>query len=102
MDIEKIREKIRLGHYEISKHAEIERRKDGLEIKDIKTSIFKGKIIESYPDDSRNPCCLISGFDENGIPIHSLCALLRNGGIRICTVYIPDNNKWINYQIRKR
>lgn len=102
MDIKEIREKVRLGLYEVSKHAEVERRKDGLEIKNVKTSIFNGKIIESYPDDPRNPCYLVFGFDENGTPIHSLCALLRSGKIRIGTVYIPDKDKWINYQIRKR
>jgi len=71
-------------------------------MKNIKTSIFNRKIIESYPDDPRNPSCLIFGFEENGIPVHSLCALLRSGKIRICPVYIPNKDKWINYQIRKR
>ncbi|MEW6621033.1 MAG: DUF4258 domain-containing protein [bacterium] len=65
MDIKRIREKVRLGLYEVSKHAEVERRKDGLEIKNIKTSIFNGKIIETYPDDPRNPGCLIFGVDES-------------------------------------
>jgi hypothetical protein len=87
---------------EIAKHAEIERQKDGLEIKDVKDSIFNGKIIEEYPDDPRNPSCLVFEFDRKGIPIHSLCAFLKSGKIRICTVYIPDDDKWINYQIRKR
>jgi len=102
MDIGEIKRKISVGFYEIAKHAEIERQKDGLEIKDIKDSIFNGKIIEKYQDDPRNPSCLVFGFDRKGIPIHSLCAFLKSGKIRICTVYIPDDDKWINYQIRKR
>ncbi|MDI6752095.1 MAG: DUF4258 domain-containing protein [bacterium] len=102
MDIEEIKRKIREGRYEISKHAEVERRKEGLDIGDVKSSIYNGKIIEEYPDDPRNSSCLVFGFDQNGIPIHSVCAFLKSGKIRICTVYIPNEEEWIRYQTRKR
>lgn len=102
MDIEDIKRKIMEGNYEISKHAETERRKEGLEIEQVKLSIYNGKIIEEYPNDPRNPSCLVFGFENNGIPIHSVCAFLKSGKIRISTVYIPDEEMWIKYQIRKR
>ncbi|MGQ9532466.1 MAG: DUF4258 domain-containing protein [Desulfotomaculales bacterium] len=51
MDVEIIRRAVASERYEISQHAERERRHDGLTLADLENAIRTGEIIEAYPDD---------------------------------------------------
>lgn len=101
MNIEQIRQNIKKGFYDVSKHAEQERRNDVLEITDIKEALANGKIIEQYPNDPRGPSCLVLGYSQK-TPIHIVCGAYSSGKILIITVYKPDPLLWDeNFEKRK-
>ena len=56
---------------------------------DIYNVLFKGKIIEQYPDDFPHPSCLISGEDLGGQPLHIVVAC-SGSFVTMVTVYYPD------------
>lgn len=93
MDIDQIRQNITKGFYDISRHAEEERRNDSLEITDLKAALMNGKIIEEYPDDPRGPSCLVLGYSGE-TAIHIVCGKYASGKTLIITVYKPDPLFW--------
>jgi hypothetical protein len=66
---------------------------------DIKEIVIKGEIIEGYIDDEPCPSALMLGFLGN-IPYHVVVAECEDH-VRIVTVYIPEEDKWIKYRIRR-
>lgn len=94
MDIEEIVKAIALELYEISQHAERERKNDDLLIADLENAVLTGEIIEDYPTDPRGASCLVSGKSMDGKPVHLVITCLPNDYVRIITVYIPDPVKW--------
>lgn len=103
MDINLIRQAVILGRYEVSQHAERERRNDGLNLADIKNSVQVGGVIEEYPDDPRGASCLVSGRARDGRPVHLVIGFLPREWIRIITVYVPDPKKWeSDWKTRKK
>ncbi|MHB1610038.1 MAG: DUF4258 domain-containing protein [Acidiferrobacter thiooxydans] len=54
-----------------------------------------GEIIEDYPEDVRGRSCLILGKDDDGRPIHIVCAP-KDEYLAIITAYIPDDAQWAN------
>jgi len=40
---------------------------------EVREVIFKGEIIEDYPEDVRGHSCLMLGFSHKGRPIHVVC-----------------------------
>lgn len=101
MDIIEIRGKIKLGEYEISFHAEKERYAEDITLNDIETAIFNGEILEDYPNDSRGPSCLILGYSQNRT-IHIVSGFTSLQWIRIITVYLPKQPKWIDERTRAK
>ena len=103
MDIEKIKRKIREGHYAISfTHTEkLRRRKIGAETAEM--AVASGEVIESYPDDPRGPSCLMLGYGEGRRPIHIVFGNLESDRILIVTAYEPDQMEWeIDWKTRKK
>ncbi len=98
MDITTIRKIVDAGDFTIVDHALTEAFKDGISITDIIFCIKRGKIIETYPDRKR---CLIFFKLKLDIPLHVVVDY-SSEEIDITTVYIPDPQLWINFQIRKR
>ena len=94
MDISFIRQAVASNRYEISQHADKERRNDDLSFADIENAIETGKIIELYPNDPRGPSCLVFGRARDGRPIHLAIGFLPCNWVRIITVYIPDPEGW--------
>ena len=99
MDIKNIQDKIKLGEYEISYHAEKERYAEEITLSDIEAAIINGEILEDYSDDPRGPSCLILGYSRNR-PIHIVCCYTSLKWIRIITVYLPKPPKWIDVRTR--
>lgn len=60
--------------------------------------ILNREIIESYPDDFPCPSVLISGFLP-GKSCHVVVAKCLDY-LRVVTVYLPDEDKWINCRER--
>ena len=101
MEIEKIKEKIRVDEYEISFHAEKERYAEDITISDLEMAFSNGEILETYPDDPKGPSCLVLGYSQNR-PIHIVCGYTSINWIRIITVYIPKLPKWIDERTRAK
>lgn len=101
MEIEEIKEKIRLNKYEISFHGEKERYAEDITLSDLETAISNGEILEDYPNYPRGPSCLVLGYSQNR-PIHIVCGYTPIKWIRIITVYIPKLPKWINERTRAK
>jgi hypothetical protein len=99
MEIEEIKGNIKRDEYEISFHAEKERYAEDITIYDLETAISDGEILEDYPDDPRGPSCLILGYSQNR-PIHIVCGYTLIKWLRIITVYIPKQPKWIDERTR--
>jgi hypothetical protein len=101
MEIGEIREKFWRNEYEIYFHAEKERYAEDITISDLENTIYKGEILEDYPDDQRGPCCLVLGHSQNR-PIHIVCGYTPLKWIRIITVYIPKRPRWTDERRRSR
>ena len=60
-----------------------------------------GKVIEDYPEDKYGPSCLILGFTggrkAGARALQSSFPLL----IKTITVYEPNPNLWIDFEVRK-
>lgn len=69
--------------------------------KEVEFKIFKGQIIEEYPEDKRGHSVLING-KINKRPIHVVCAP-KEDYLAIITAYLPDEQKWSkNFTKRKK
>lgn len=94
MDISFIRRAVARDQYEISQHAERERRNDGLSLADLESAVQTGRIIETYFDDPRGKSCLVFGWGLRNQPVHLVIGVLDGGWVRIITVYVPDPARW--------
>lgn len=98
-----LRAAVRHERYEISRHAERERRNDDLSLEAVERVLLSGEVIESYPDDPRGPSCLVCGSAPDGRPVHVVMGFLPTGWARIITVYVPSPEKWEqDWKTRKR
>ena len=61
--------------------------------------LMVGEIIERYLDDDPCPSCLMLGYIED-IPYHLVLGLCEDH-LRLITVYIPEEEQWIQYRKRK-
>jgi len=93
--IELIREKIRGGYYELTRHAEEEKEADNFEAVDIETAILNGKIVKRFTHDPRGVRYLIRGNTIDGKEVHIVCRFLKSGKLRIITVYAPEGRQEI-------
>ena len=102
MDIEWIRQQVRSGNYEFSGHADDERQAERIPIADVEETLLNGEILEDYPNDPRGPSCLVLGHRSPGYPIHVVCGQTPSGRLRLITVYIPSQPKWVDERTRRR
>ena len=100
MDLEYIRNKVRIGEYDLSEHAHGERQAEHITVKEIEETILSGEIVESYPKDPRGESVLI-GAKLKGRNLHVVCGK-RNDRILIVTVYEPKSPTWLDYKTRSR
>lgn len=102
MDIEWIRQQVRSGNYEFSGHADDERQAERIPIADVEEALRNGEILEDYPNDPRGPSCLVLGHGSVGYPIHVVCGQTPSRRLRLITVYIPSQPKWVDERTRRR
>ena len=103
MKIERIREKVKVGKYIISFTHTEKMRLRKIEAQDMEEAIYKGTIIEPYPDDPRGASCLILGLTNKGRPLHIVCGRLEDDEILIITAYEPDAEEWeADWKTRKK
>jgi hypothetical protein len=69
---------------------------------EVRGVIFKGEIIEDYPEDKRGHSCLMFGVSKSNHPIHVVCAP-KEDYLAIITVYVPSLGKWTDdYKTRRK
>ena len=84
----------------VSRHALREVYKEGLRGRDILYAIFKGQVIERYPDRDR---VLIQGpIAKSGLPLHVVCDYTDAKAIVAVTAYIPNRSEWAAGAVRRR
>ncbi|HDP35798.1 MAG TPA: DUF4258 domain-containing protein [Candidatus Hydrogenedentes bacterium] len=88
-----ISERIHTREYLISRHAEDERRNDGISLSELERVLLSGQIIEHYEDTGRGSSCLVCGRTIQR-PIHVVCGRNKHSWLIIITVYIPSLPKW--------
>lgn len=102
MDIEWIRQQVRSGNYEFSGHADDERQAERIPISEVEAALLNGEILEDYPNDPRGPSCLVLGHGSPGYPIHVVCGQTPSRKLRLITVYVPSQPKWVDESTRRR
>jgi hypothetical protein len=90
---------IESGEILISHHARVRMFERNVSTDELIAVISLGEIIEEYPDDDPCPSVLILGYIE-AVAYHTVIALCRDH-IRVITVYIPEQDKWIEYRRRR-
>jgi hypothetical protein len=95
----RIAELIESGEILVSHHARVRMFERNISTDDLITIISSGEIIEEYPNDEPCPSVLIMGFID-AVAYHTVIALCRDH-IRVITVYIPEEDKWIEYRRRR-
>jgi len=68
-------------------------RERGITVKDIRSAIMSGEIIENYPDDFPFPSCLVCGKSEKDTIIH-ICMSDEGESSKVITAYFPSSEKW--------
>jgi len=99
IDIEFIRKFVQEDKFIISNHARVRMFQRNISSDDIRYLIMDGEIIEEYPEDEPCPSTLILGFWCKN-PYHVVVAQCEDH-VRIVTVYHPEEDKWIDYKIRR-
>lgn len=95
----KISDLIESGEILISHHARVRMFERDISTDDLIAVISSGEILEEYPEDEPCPSVLIMGFIGT-VAYHTVVALCRDH-IRVITVYIPEEDKWIEYRRRR-
>ena len=103
MDIEFIRERVRVGTYLIKSHAVQHALKEGFERKHMVEAALDGAVIEEYPEAQR---VLLSGktslSQSVDIYLHVVCEYADPIYVELVTAYIPDELEWEKPLFRKR
>lgn len=100
-NLQDIRQQLLTGNFEFTRHAFKRSIERNISKKEIQQTGLNVIIIENYPDDKYSPSCLLLGFTENQRPLHLQVSFLDSDKTKIITLYEPDSNQWINYQIRR-
>lgn len=88
INLARIRERVRLGHYDMSAHAMEEMAEDGLDIDDIEQTILNGQIARLEKDDPRGVKYIIEGTGTDWTtPIGVVGRFVSEERYLIVTVY---------------
>jgi len=83
----------------VSRHALREAYKEGLRGKDILYALFKGQVIERYPE--RNRILILGPVRESGVPLHIVCDVKDSDEVVAVTVYVPSRSEWAADAVRR-
>ncbi len=101
MDVERVKQLVVTGAYQMSGHAEEEREAETILLEDVKSAIQNGELLEDYPDDPRGASCLMLGNSTDDRPLHIVLVMLTKiEAVRIITVYRPMLPKWTDPRSR--
>lgn len=95
----RIRDLIERDEFLISNHARGRMFQRNISTEDIRKMVVDGEVIEEYADDRPCPSFLILGFSDD-VPFHLVVAECEDHA-RIITIYLPDEDKWVDYKKRR-
>lgn len=98
--IDGIRKKFEQNQFEFSKHAVDRMILRHIHVREVREAIRNGKVIEDYPDDKYGPTCLILGFTGRQRPLHIQCSYPSHPVVKVVTVYEPDPDEWLDFEVR--
>ena len=77
----------------VTEHAMERFKQRGILMRNVRSAVISGQIIEQYPDDFPFPSCLISGMTQDN---RILPVVMSDEGesSRIITAYYPDPAQW--------
>lgn len=101
VSIADIQGRVTQGLFEFSKHAVDQSIVRHISVQEVREAIANGKVIEDYPDDKYGPSCLIFGFSVVRRPLHVQCSYPSRPLIKIVTLYEPDPEQWIDFEVRR-
>ncbi len=103
MDIEIIRERVRVGNYLIKSHAVQHALKEGFDREHMVEAILGGTIIEEYLEVQRVLICGRTSLSEK-VPIylHVVCEYADRVYIELVTTYLPDELQWESPPFKRR
>lgn len=101
VSIADIQGRVAQGLFEFSKHAVDQSIVRHISVQEVREAIASGKVIEDYPDDKYGPSCLIFGFSVARRPLHIQCSYPSRSLIKIVTLYEPDPEQWIDFEVRR-
>lgn len=99
--IEDIQRQLQTGNFEFTRHAfkrAVERNISEQEIKETGANL---EIIEDYPEDKYSPSSLLLGFTQDRRAIHMQVSRAAGNGVKIITLYEPEDSKWSDRKWRK-
>ena len=60
---------------------------------EIRAVVFRGVLVEDYPEDVRGHSCLVLGWGEGDRPLHVVCAP-KADYLAVITTYLPSSTQW--------
>ena len=60
------------------------------------------RLLRIIPEQNYGPSCLILGFNAEGKSLHIHCSYPSRPFVKIITIYEPDPNLLIDFEIRER
>lgn len=101
IDIEKLKEIYENDEIYVTVHVSEKIRVRSIKMRDIRSAVMNGEIIEQYPEDFPYPSCLILGYTLSGEPLHIVMSY-EGSRSSLITAYKPDPDKWSNdFKTRK-
>ena len=92
LGIDDIREKIRLGEYDMTLHAMQEMAEDGLHIVDVETAVMNGRIARTEENDLRGTTFVVEGTNsDSSVPVGVVGRFTASGRYLVITVYEITN-----------
>jgi hypothetical protein len=60
---------------------------------EVRAVVFRGVVIENYPEDVRGHSCLLLGWGVGSRPLHVVCAP-KAEYLAVITTYLPSQEQW--------
>jgi Domain of unknown function (DUF4258) len=102
MEIDDLIDAIQTDRIRITDHAVDAADDDALPLDAVFSSVFRGEILESYPEERPCPRYLVHGLTDDNVPVHSVWAYNKQHQWAVLiTVYRPDSAQWVNWRKRR-
>lgn len=94
---------IQNNYFRITSHATTRRLERSIRLRDVKSILLNGEIIQRNNKALPYPTAVVLGFTQSGDPIHIVISKSDcPPELRIVTVYEPLDNLWNNAYTKKR